>query len=179
MAAGKGEIVNILLNHGYKYISLSDIVREEAEADGVVTRGEMQDIGNRLREEGGSGVLGRKVKEKIEESLIIKWVIDGIRNPAEVDELKKLGNFHLIAINSAEDLILKRLRKRSRDTDIADDTELKKRLNREWGIGEPAGGQQVGKCVEMADFFIKNDGTLNELEEKVIKILSSTEGQNV
>ena len=56
MASGKGEVVKILEEMGYRYTSLSDIVREEAAKTGrTVTREEMQDIGNRLRTEGGPG----------------------------------------------------------------------------------------------------------------------------
>ena len=176
MASGKGEIVNILTNHGYKYISLSDIVREKAASIAKnVSRGKMQDIGNKLREEGGAGVLGRKVREKIETSSIKKWVIDGIRNPAEVAELKRLHDFYLIAIDSKKELILERLKSRNRNTDIANESELIKRLDREWGKGEDPGGQQVGKCVEIADFFIKNDGTLKYLKERVLEILNFME----
>lgn len=179
MASGKGEIMNILTNYGYEYISLSDIVRDEAASTGgEVSRGEMQDIGNRLRKEGGAGVLGRKVKEKIEASSIKKWVIDGIRNPAEVSELKMLDAFYLIAIDSKRELILDRLKTRKRDTDIAGEDELIERLDREWGKGEHPDGQQVGKCVEIADFFIKNDGTLKDLKERVLEILNFTEGKN-
>jgi dephospho-CoA kinase len=179
MASGKGEIVNILTGRGYKYISLSDMVREAAASIGdEVSRVEMQNIGNRLRKEGGAGVLGRKVKEKIEASSIKKWVIDGIRNPAEVSELKTLEAFSLIAVDSKDGLIFNRLKIRKRTTDIADENELKKRLDREWGIGEPPDGQQVGKCVELADFFIKNNGTLKFLEDRVLEILNFTEEKN-
>ncbi|MFC2155923.1 hypothetical protein ACFLRB_05490 [Acidobacteriota bacterium] len=59
MVSGKGEVAEFLKKKGYRYISLSDIVREEvARLSREVTRTEMQDIGNRLRNSGGAGVLG-------------------------------------------------------------------------------------------------------------------------
>jgi dephospho-CoA kinase len=85
MACGKGEAVRILGARGFNYVSLSDIVRREAaKIDPAVSRSRMQDIGNRLRAEGGAGVLGRMVRERIATSGETRWVIDGIRNPAEV-----------------------------------------------------------------------------------------------
>ena len=86
MSSGKGEVVRILEKNNYKYISLSDMVREEAaRAKKEITRSDMQNIGNRLRELRGPGILGKRVREKIENSDYEKWVIDGIRHPSEID----------------------------------------------------------------------------------------------
>ena len=87
MASGKGEVAKILTGAGFSYLSLSDIVREEAErlsrkeGGGPVSRQQMQDLGNRLREQGGAGILARMVVEKITTEQPGRWVIDGIRNP--------------------------------------------------------------------------------------------------
>ena len=179
MASGKGEVVKILESLGYKYTSLSDIVREEAAFRGKsVSRSEMQDIGNSLRKRGGPGILGKRIREKISGSPAGKWVIDGIRNPREVTELRELSSFFLIAVLSERDLILKRLKERMRGTDIADNEQLNKRLDREWGINEPEGGQQVGKCVEISDYFIDNNGSLDELKKKVLETLRLMEEKN-
>jgi len=180
MASGKGEVVKILEETGYKYISLSDIVREEVALAGKpVSRSEMQDIGNSLRDEGGPGILGKRIYEKLSGSPPGKWIIDGIRNPHEVTELRKLDPFSLIAVISDRGLILKRLKERLRDTDMADDKELNMRLDREWGIDEPEGGQQVGKCVEISDYFIDNNQSLEKLKKEVLKTLKLMENKNV
>jgi len=179
MASGKGEVVKILETLGYKYISLSDIVREEADLTGKTTsRSEMQDIGNKLRERGGPGILGKKILEKISALHPDKWVIDGIRNPHEISELRKLKPFSLVAVSSERQLIIKRLLDRMRDTDLADFDKLNKRLDREWGLGEPEGGQQVGKCVKISDFLIYNNGNLEELENKIIEMVNQMEYKN-
>jgi len=157
---------------GFRYISLSDIVRSEAAKAGPrVTRSQMQDIGNRLRREGGAGVLGRIICERIVVAADKRWVIDGIRNPAEVLELKKTGNFFLIAIDSTMQNIMGRLKQRGRETDVAAEKELQSSLEREWGSGEPEGGQQVGRTMAMADFTVANDGTLAELQARLDEVL--------
>ena len=109
MASGKGEAVRFLQERGFAYASLSDIVRREAaRSGGTVSRGTMQDIGNRLRAEGGAGVLGRLVREQVLAAAEPRWVIDGIRNPAEVLELKKTGGFYLVGIDCDVPIILAR-----------------------------------------------------------------------
>ncbi|MCJ7524218.1 MAG: dephospho-CoA kinase [Candidatus Aminicenantes bacterium] len=175
MASGKGEVVRILNGYGFHYISLSDIVRSEAaKVDPRVNRSQMQDIGNRLRREGGAGVLGRMVRERIAAAAEKRWVIDGIRNPAEVLELKKLDVFFLIGIESSMQNIMARLKDRGRVTDLAAEKELWASLEREWGIGEPAGGQQVGPCLSMADFIVANNGTLAEFKTRLDEVLKKT-----
>lgn len=172
MGSGKGEVVKILQEFSFKYISLSDIVREEAKKRGKnVSRLEMQDIGNSLRELEGPGVLGKRIREKIEISDYKKWIIDGIRNPAEISELKKLNSFFLLGLNTNFDIIQERIKKRRRDTDKANSIELKRRLDREWGIGEPEHGQQVGKCMKLSDFTVNNNKTLKNLRLNILKII--------
>lgn len=178
MASGKGEVVKLLEEKGYNYISLSDIVREEARREGTtVNREHMQNIGNRLRQNGGAGVLGRMVKEKILASEISRWVIDGIRNPAEVRELRLLEGFLLMGVEADISVILERMKERNRDTDRMPEDELRKRLDREWGSGEPENGQQVGPCMKLADITIINNTSLDELSLQITNILNNLERQ--
>jgi dephospho-CoA kinase len=172
MASGKGEAVLILKNYGFQYISLSDIVRREAaKIQPAINRSQMQDLGNRLREEGGAGILGKMVREFIEAAEESRWVIDGIRNPAEVVELKKMAGFVLLGIQTEVPIILARLKKRGRCTDVAAEAEIRASLEREWGSGEPDNGQQVGRCLALADFTIANNGPLAELKTGLDAIL--------
>jgi dephospho-CoA kinase len=172
MASGKGEVARILKNYGFQYISLSDIVRREAaKIQPAINRGQLQDLGNRLRKEGGAGILGKMVRELIEAAETSRWVIDGIRNPAEVVELKKIVDFVLLGIQSEVPVILARLKKRGRSTDVVADEEIRASLEREWGAGEPAGGQQVGSCLALADFTIANNGTLAEFKTGLDAVL--------
>ena len=172
MASGKGEAVRLLQDRGFSYVSLSDIVRREAARDGAeVSRYRMQDIGNRLRAQGGAGVLGRLVREQVLASAAERWVIDGIRNPAEVLELRKIGGFYLLGIECDIPTILARMRARGRATDALGEEELRASLEREWGLNEPEGGQQVGPTLAMADFIVENNGTLAELHARLDGIL--------
>ena len=174
MGSGKGEVVRLLERRGFRYASLSDIVRAEAALSGGGTRrDDMQDVGNRLRAEGGAGVLGRRVREAIQADPWPRWVIDGIRNPAEVLELRRLDAFRLVAVECAVETILERMRRRGRATDAVSESELRAALEREWGRGEPAGGQQVGPTVAMADFTIDNNGALARLEAQVDEVLAA------
>ncbi len=176
MASGKGEAVRILKDHGLRTISLSDIVRREAaKIHPPLDRGQLQDLGNQLRTQGGAGVLGRMVRELIEAAEPGPWVIDGIRNPAEVAELRKMAGFVLVAIDSSMDAILARLKERGRSSDAFSEEELRMVLEREWGRGEPEGGQQVGPTMALADFLIDNSGSLLQLQTGLEALLKKLE----
>ncbi len=174
MGSGKGEVIRVLEGFDFRYTSLSDMVREEVARLGrEVSRAQMQDIGNRLRKEGGAGVLGARVRDKIlgQQPQERRWVIDGVRNPHEVTELRQLEGFQLWGIDTHIDILLQRIKARRRDTDVASEEELKQRLDREWGIGEPEDGQQVGKCMAAADSILDNNSALENLRSHVLEHL--------
>lgn len=169
MGAGKGEIARMLGQRGFKYISLSDFVRREASARGIVhTREALQDIGNELRKTYGAGVLGRRTAEEVNRERIVNWVIDGIRNPSEVHELQKLGGFYLLGLTADREVLVQRLAERGRESEKQmNASEIAAMLDKENGTGEEFSGQQIGRCLEMVDFLIINSGTFTALEQKL------------
>jgi dCMP deaminase len=168
MGSGKGEVAKLLQERGFKYISLSDIVREEATRLKLKhTRENLQNIGNELRQKHGAGALGKKVRTKVEENGNLNWVIDGIRNPGEWQEISQLPDFQMIGVTARPDMIVKRLISRKREGPKLTKDDILKRLEREKGIGEPPDGQQVKKCLNNADYLIINEGTIEDLEQKL------------
>ena len=167
MGSGKGEIVKILQARGFSYISLSDMVRAEATARGLEhTRENLQQVGNDLRSKHGAGALGKKVCEVIDKEPPRNWVIDGIRNPGEIAELRNLPDFNLVGVSANNDILIERIVARNREGAPVTREQILEKLNREKGVGEPPEGQQVKKCLEDTDYFILNEGTLEELDKK-------------
>ncbi|HLD37254.1 MAG TPA: AAA family ATPase [Candidatus Nanoarchaeia archaeon] len=181
-ASGKGVVADILKERGFAYYSLSDIVREEAVIRGLsnYTIAQLQDIGNELRENHGNGVLAKRVLEKIEKERDAgkqetkNYVIDGIRNPGEIDELKKSGGheFILVAVDAPQEARFKRLLERARGSDPEDWQGFLEMERRDRGIEEENSGQQVGKCLEMTDIKLYNDLSIEVLKDKIEKILN-------
>jgi len=166
MGSGKGEIVKILQGKGFEYVTLSSIVREEARRRGIPEeREKLMDIGNSMRKKDGAGVLAKCALEKISESDCSKWVVDGIRNPAEVKELRKSKKIYIIGVDTDKNLLVERILNRSRESDPRVRDEILKKIERELGKGEPKDGQQVEKCMKEADKIIGNNGTLEEFTQ--------------
>jgi dCMP deaminase len=177
MGSGKGEALKLLQARGYRAISLSDMVRKEATRQGIPhERERLQEVGNALRKQGGAGVLGACVREEVEKQPEWKWAIDGIRNPAEEQELRKLPGFQLLGVIANDELLIQRLTERNREGAALTPDELQARMARERGVGEPPDGQQVKKCLDLVDFLIINEGTIKELEEKLDHFLHLLDG---
>jgi dCMP deaminase len=174
MGCGKGEIVKILENMGFLYVTLSAMVREEARNRGIVEeREKLMEVGNSMRSEEGAGVLAKRALQKIAESGHENWVIDGIRNPAEIDELKKKENSYVVGVETDFETLVERILSRARESDSKEKEEIARKIKRELGEGEPEDGQQVGKCMEKADVLIDNNGTLEDLQKNFLDYLNS------
>jgi len=183
-ASGKGILSEILKEKGFAYSSTSDRVREEAIERGIKnhTINDLQDIGNELREKYGPGILAKKTMEKLQEKGdVCDAVIDGIRNPGEIEELRK-QNAVIIAVDAPQNQRFDRLIERARASDPTSWEGFLQMEERDAGRGENNSGQQTVKCMEMADYRIINDGTLEELKTKIeyllMKILSKDKEEN-
>ena len=88
--SGKGTVAKFLQDRGYHYVSLSDMLREDAEEQGLDSkeRQVLIDLGNKYREAYGAGGLMVRAIQRIKQPAAA-YVFDSIRNPAEVNELRK------------------------------------------------------------------------------------------
>lgn len=174
-AAGKDEFVNILKEYDFVSFSLADIVREEAKRRNLPpTTENLQDIGNELRRLRGEAILAEIIAKKISElpegSQI---VINSIRNPAEVKFFQKTfrNKFFLIGIDADKEIRQERYLRR----EGVSQKEFEQANRRDLGEKELS-GQQVKKCLSLAQEIIYNNGSLEELREKTIELLRSHTG---
>lgn len=168
-AAGKGEVANYLVKKGFVYLSLSDELREEAgERCLEPIRENLIQLGNDLREEHGAGYLAKKVNNKIEKEK--NYVIDSIRNPFEIEELRKNREFLLLGIDAPVELRFERSLKRKRIGDADTLGKFKSLEEKENKNNEKS--QQLNKCYELADKYINNNETLEELYKKIDSVLN-------
>lgn len=174
MVSGKGDVGSYLKSLGFVYESLSDRVREEADARSIPRlRENLQNLGNELRKTYGPSVLAKRTVE-ILKNATESIVIDGVRNPGEIEYLRSELDATVIGIDAP---IKKRLewyleRAKKRGEDGLTEEDFYRADNRDHGIGEDPNGQQVGLCLELADYGIYNDGTKEKLFENVEQILS-------
>ncbi len=164
--AGKGEAASFFINKGYAYLSLSDIIREELQKkEQPVTRDNLIKMGNRMRERSSPDILARMVVKKIKGNT----VIDSIRNPQEIEFLRKQEGFVLLSLDAPSELRFKRVQKRGREESA---TSLQEFISKEaQEMSQAENGQQLQTCMKMANFTIWNGGTLEDLHKKLEEFL--------
>jgi len=160
--AGKGEVASYFQKKGYQYFSLSDLIREKLKKETKeLTRDNLIKMGNSLRKKFGADILARWALKKVKG----KAVIDSIRNPKEVEYLRRQKNFILIAVDAPVKLRYERAMKRGRNESAATLQEFIQKEEEE--MKESEEGQQLHTCLQMADRTIRNDGTLLDLYHKL------------
>lgn len=171
IGSGK-EVVRYILEKSFETISvrLSDLLDYSIlkKKKMTITRNMQQDLGDQVRQKYGTHVLAKIAVEFMKRDGAVK-IIDGIRNPGEVDYLhKQFGDeFILVAIDAPQEVRFKRVQERNRASDSKTFEEFVKLDERDQGMNEPPYGQQVKKCIEMADVILQNDGTMEEFQAKV------------
>jgi len=115
MGAGKGTVAELLKKKGFEYHSYSAVISEEAERHGYKpTRETLRKFGNLLRAESGNiGILSKRLLAKIKTN---KVVLDGVRNIAEINELRQRKDFFVIGVVADEEDKRAQKKRRSRDT---------------------------------------------------------------
>lgn len=167
-ASGKGEAARIVREMGYPVVNMGDVIREEVKREGLApTDGNLGAAGTRLRREEGMAAVARRCVLKLRALDADLAVVDGVRNKEEVELFKhEFGDdFLLINIEATDRMRLERVKKRGRDDDKLMDREtLRIRDERELGWG-------LGESIQRADLTITNNGTLDEIREKVRKVM--------
>lgn len=168
-AAGKGEVAKLLAGWGYQYFSLSDILRQELEARHLpANRENLIAVGNELRSAYGFAVLAQRTRAKIGPET--RAVIDSIRSPHEAKELKKIPGFILLAVDAPAALRFQRAKARGRPEN-ASTLEAFVALERRESSAKD-GEQQLDQVMALAERTIQNDGSLADLAQKVMEVLS-------
>ena len=172
--SGKDTAAAYIESKGFQHVSLSGILAEELQKNGLeVNRQNQIMLGNKLREEYGPSVLAVKALQKIGTTKNV--IISSIRNPSEVDALRKQGNFVLVSIDADPHMRFSRMLARNdgRDNNITFEQFM---LNELAEQSNDPNKQQLHKVIEMADITVMNDGTPAEFSLLLDEFLK---GQNV
>jgi dCMP deaminase len=167
-AAGKGEVARYVQRKSFYYYSLSDAIRDEIRLRGEEpTRERLIVVGNELRQRYGSNILAERTLAKIEDDK--HYVIDSIRNPAEVDAFRAAKHFKLIRVDAPAEQRFQRILSRQRESDprtLEDFIALEKRE----AEGDDT-SQNLVKVELMADYALINDSTLEKLYPQIDALL--------
>lgn len=170
LGAGKGTVVDYLANKkSFCHYSVSGYLKEELQKQNrEIDRTNMQNIANEIREKFGPDYITQKLFA-IAESKNENAIIESIRNPKEAEFIKS-NNGKLIAVVANQKTRYKRIKERQSEKDSVSFKEFQKQEEREMQSTQSF-AQNLSKCIEMADFIVNNDGSLENLYEQIEKII--------
>lgn len=170
-AAGKGTVAEYLIGRSFQYYSLSDELRLLLRQKGFMpSRDNLAKAGNELRRKYGAGFLAELVIKRLRGSpSVTNSIVDGIRNLGEVEALRQMKDFFLIAVDAPVDIRFERAKQRGTERDTSSFSRFLVQEKRE--MAGSTNEQQVALCMKEADFTIKNDGDFKKLYKQIDKIL--------
>jgi dephospho-CoA kinase len=171
LGAGKGTIVEYLIGErSFLHFSVRAFLLEEIREKGLPeNRDSMFILANKLRAIHGPSYITDQLYLRAAETGK-NCVIESIRTPGEIYSLREKGKFILFAVDADPELRYQRIMLRHSETDrISYETFLENEA-REMNASDP-NMQNLRKCIEEADFLLRNNGTKEELIQRVEEIL--------
>lgn len=169
LGAGKGTIVEYLVkNKSYKHFSVRGYLLEIiAERKMPPNRDSMREVANGLRAQHNPAYIVEQLYQKAVEAKC-DAIIESIRTPGEVAALRELcgDNFKLIACNADTKVRYDRVVGRQSETDRVTFEQFCEQEQKEMSNVEPH-KQNLSKCIELSDFVLINDSTLEALHGKI------------
>jgi len=164
--SGKALFSEVAFQYGYPIFVCGDVVREETRKRGIpLTPSNMGAVMLKIREEEGPAVISKRLIPRIDASQCDTAVVEGVRSPEEVEELRKhYGNVTVVAIHASPQTRFERLETRGREDDPKTWQDFETRDLRELNVG-------LGKTIALADGIILNEGTIEEFQDYALAFL--------
>ncbi len=97
-------------------------------------------------------------------------MIESLRTPGEIAALREKGEFVLFAVDCDIRIRYDRIRMRKSATDAVSFETFRDNEAREMHSTDP-NKQNLGRCMELADFTFDNSGSVTELHARVAAVL--------
>jgi dephospho-CoA kinase len=171
LGAGKGTIVEYLVQEkGFVHFSVRGFITEEIKRQGLpVNRDSMVTIANAMRAAHSPSYI---IDQLYNQAIITNrnCIIESIRTPGEVESLREKGNFVLMAVDASPEIRYQRIVIRNSETDKISYQTFLENEKREMNSDDP-NKQNLYRCIEQADYILKNDNSISDLVLQVSDIL--------
>jgi dephospho-CoA kinase len=164
IACGKGAIKKYLMDKyaasDYRFSTILRDILKRLHLE--VTRENLQHISTVLRQNFGEDLLAHAMAQDIKNDTHPFIVIDGIRRLTDIKYLRQIPEFRLVQIVADSEIRYNRVL--TRNENVGDD---KKTWEEFLHDHEQESENQVPEVMKTGDYEITNEGTFEELEQKV------------
>lgn len=167
--SGKTEVAKIAGELGIPRVRMGDVVWGEVRKRGLeLNEKNVGVVAKELREKEGLDAIAKRcvplIKDRGRNKKAV--LVDGIRGRAEVEEFRRSfgEKFFLLTVKASEQTRFKRISSRRREDDTSGLKAFQEKDRRELGWG-------LGEAMELADYTITNEGTLEEFHQQTREIL--------
>jgi dephospho-CoA kinase len=176
LGAGKGTIVDYLVNKkGFKHYSARGFLLEIIKERGLPEdRDSMVAVANELRAKYSPSYIADELFKRAQASGK-NCIIESIRTVGEVNALRERGGFYLFAVDADPKTRYERVVLRKSETDQISLETFLENEKREMDSDDP-NKQNLRKCIEMADYVFNNDGSFEDLNNKVEEVITQLKG---
>lgn len=171
IGAGKGTVVDYLVDkHHFGHFSVRKFLTAIIEERKLpLNRDSMVHVANELRANNSPSYIVEQLYDLASHSHQ-DCIIESIRTPGEIDALRKLGRFYLLAVDADATIRYDRVIIRNSETDKISYETFVENEHREMSSTDP-NKQNLSVCMQQADFTVMNNGTYEELHQQVEDIL--------
>ena len=175
LGAGKGTIVDYLKEHyGYRHYSVRGYLIEEAQRRGMeLNRDTFVVVANDLRATHCPSYITDQLYLQAAEAGE-NAIIESVRTPGEVVSLRQHEHFLLFGVDADPKIRYERIVGRGSETDHVSFETFLENEEREMTSDDP-NHQNLGRCMQMADYVFMNNEGLEELYAQVEEVISQLE----
>jgi len=170
--SGKGSVVDYLKEIGFIHYSVRAFIENLLEKEGIFpSRRNLIMKGNELRKQKGADYIIKEIYNK-SASETSDIVIESIRCLAEITFLKKKKDVLIFGVDANTKLRFSRIKKRNSNTDhISYDSFIKEEMLELSNVSEFK--QNILGCISKADYVFYNNGTKEELNYQLDKVIKN------
>ena len=164
LASGKDTATEYFVKkYSAGHVKFSHSLRDTLDRLGLgQSREHMQELSRILRVQFGQDLLSKVVVKDVHNSPKPLVIVDGVRRPFDIQYLKEIPNFNLIAIEAPAELRFERMKKRGENTD--DRTKTWEQFLKD---EQAEADQLIPEIMKQADYTVDNSGSVEELHRRL------------
>jgi 8-oxo-dGTP diphosphatase len=168
LGSGKGTVVDYLVKKkGFKHYYSTDLLIEILEERGeVVDRDGMNRVANELRASDPSGVPAKTYAKYMAEDGKSDVILEALHSVPEVNFVKSVGGV-VLGVTADPDIRYERITSRGSVKDNVSKEKFMEQQKREEEGSEDPNRSNIYNAIKEADYVIENNGSIDDLYEKI------------